>query len=452
MNGHALLEQPRSGRLALIPPPVRIRIKVAAQLMKLTLSSNRQSKRFGDGFLISGAVALMLNFGPVCAQGLMDSVDMASADMTEAELTAQEVIALIGGAAPGVPPDLARRRLSGLDLSGVDFKGADLRWARLNKTKLRGANLQDAKLDLGWLIGADLEGADLTGASLFSTQMRGVNLRHAKLDGARITANLSKADLSGASLRNANMAADMKNQSMGLMRAVLKSATLDGADLSGVRAARADLEFASLRGARLDGADFSRAALGGADLTGASVTGTVFRQADVAAANLTGLVGRAQAIGMDAMRNLDQAVVDWEVSAPPKLDPQSGLPPLEDEFSAAQQLISEVMGRVDKISTEELKKLVDEKADFVLLDVRTPDETRVVRIDAPQHLAITRGWLEIKILNHVIDKQTPIVTYCGVGIRSAFAAETLKEMGFTNVRNYEEGLSTWEARGYPVAR
>jgi uncharacterized protein YjbI with pentapeptide repeats/rhodanese-related sulfurtransferase len=401
--------------------------------------------------LLGGGLALTLAVAPVRAQGLMDSVDMTSADMTEAEITAPEVASLIAGAESGSPPDLTSRRLSGLDLSGLDFKGADLRWARLNKTKLRGANLRNCKLDLGWLVGADLEGADLTGASLFSAQLQGANLKQAKLDGARITANLSNADLRGASLRDADMAADMKNQSMGLMRAVLTSAMLDGADLSGAHAARADMEFASLRGARLDRVDLTRAKLGGADLTEASVAGTVFRQADVAGTNMTRLKNRELALGMDALVNSDRAVVDWEISA----DPDPGGPekaPLEDEFFAAQQLITEVMGRVDKISSEELKKLVDANADFVLLDVRTPDETRAARIDAPQHLAISRGWLEMKILNHVIDKQTPIVTYCGVGIRSAFAAETLMEMGFSNVRNYEEGLSTWEAKGYPVAR
>ncbi len=402
--------------------------------------------------MLNAGLALFIATGQVGAQGLLDSVDMNSPAMTEAELTASEVAALIAQAAPGTPPDLSSRRLSGLDLSGLNFMGADLRWARLNKTKLRGANLRNSNLDLGWLIGADLQGADLTGASLFSTQMQGANLKDARLDGARITANLSKADLRGASLRDADMAADMKNQSMGLMRTVLTSAILDGADLSGARAARADMEFASLRGASLDRTDLSRAELGGADLTGASVVGTVFTEADVAAAEMTKLKGREHAIGMDAMMNTDQAVVDWQIVANPAQGERLKMAPLEDEFSAAQQLISDVMGRVDKISTEELKKLVDENADFVLLDVRTPDETRAARIDAPQHLAITRGWLEMKILNHVIDKQTPIVTYCGIGIRSAFAAETLKQMGFTNVRNYEEGLSTWESRGYPVAR
>jgi uncharacterized protein YjbI with pentapeptide repeats/rhodanese-related sulfurtransferase len=381
----------------------------------------------------------------------MDSLDMTGPDMTEAELTATEVAALIAAAEPGSPPDLSSRRLSGLDLSGVDFKGADLRWARLNKTKLKGANLRNCRLDLSWLMGADLEGADLTGASLFSTQMQGANLKQARLDRARITANLSNADLRGASVRDADMAADMKNQSMGLMRAVLTSATLDAADLTDTRATRADMEFASLRGARLDGVDFSHAKLGGADLTEASVAGAVFRQADVAGTTMTRLKNRERAIGMDAMVNSDRAVVDWEMSAR-QAPAEPVMVPLEDEFRATQRLIDDVMGRVDKVTTAELKKLVDDEADFVLLDVRTPDETRAARIDAPQHLAIPRGWLEMKILNHVIDKQTPIVTYCGVGIRSAFAAETLMEMGFTNVRNYEQGLVTWESKGYPVAR
>jgi uncharacterized protein YjbI with pentapeptide repeats len=327
----------------------------------------------------------------------MDSVDMQSADMTEAELTPSEVGALIAKAAPGQPPDLSSRRLSGLDLSGFDFKDA-------------------------------------------------------KLDGARITANLRRADLRGASLRDADMAADMKNQSMGLMRVLLTSATLDGADLSGARASRADMEFASLRGAKLDRADLSRAKLGGADLTGASVVGTVFSGADVAAAQMIALQGREHAKGMDTMVNVEEAVIDWEIVASPIQDEPVKVASLDDELVAAQQMISDVMGRVDTISTEALKKLVDQNADFVLLDVRTPSETQAARIDAPQHLAITRGWLEMKIFNHVIDKQTPIVTYCGIGIRSAFAAQTLTEMGFTNVRNYEEGLSTWESKGYPVAR
>ena len=51
----------------------------------------------------------------------------------------------------------------------------------------------------------------------------------------------------------------MRNQSMGLMRGVLRGATADGADFTDARLMRADLEFGSFRGARFAGADLSRA-------------------------------------------------------------------------------------------------------------------------------------------------------------------------------------------------
>jgi uncharacterized protein YjbI with pentapeptide repeats/rhodanese-related sulfurtransferase len=377
---------------------------------------------------------------------------MQSVDMTEAEMTREEVEALIAAAPPGQPPDLTKRRLSGLDLSGIDFKGADLHWVRLNNSNLRGTNLQNCRIDLGWLIGADLEGADLSGASLFSTQMQRTNLKHAKLDGARITANLKGANLSGASLREADMAADMKNQSMGLMRISLKSANLDGADLRGARAGRADIEFASLRGAQLQDADFTRAEFAGADLTGASIAGTNLTEADVASARLIELKGIDTAIGLSTLRNLQEAITDWEVPRDGQEEKSTEAEGPNDELQAVQDMIRDVKSRVRTVDTETLKQMIDNEEDFVLLDVRTPLETQAGWIDASQHVALPRGWLEVKILNHVIDKDTPIVTYCGIGIRSAFAAETLEQMGFSDVRNYEEGFTTWRSRGHPVAQ
>jgi uncharacterized protein YjbI with pentapeptide repeats len=105
-------------------------------------------------------------------------------------------------------------------------------------------------------------------------------------------------------------AADMRNQSMGLIRAVLRSARLDGADLTGAALGRADLEFAKLRGAVLDGADLSRAQLGGADLTGASVRGLDLTEADLSATVLRDLVGGDGLVGLDSARNLARAVRD----------------------------------------------------------------------------------------------------------------------------------------------
>ena len=124
-----------------------------------------------------------------------------------------------------------------------------------------------------------------------------------------------------------------------------------------------------------------------------------------------------------------------------------------DEAMDANTLISQTKARVPRIETEELKRMIDEDEDFVLLDVRMPDEIKGMgKIPARQQVEIPRGWLEVRIFNQVLDRSTPIVAYCGAGIRSAFAADTLRELGFTDVRNYEEGLIGWSRRGHPVAK
>ncbi len=243
-------------------------------------------------------------------QDPMDHVDLTSDEMTQSEMTRQELLAILSSTTADEPADLTSKRLSGLDLHDVDFKGANLRWARLNNTNLTGANLRDAILDSAWLIDANLESADLRGASLASTQMRRANLRNANLAGARIVANLQRADLRGADLSDANMGADMKNQSMGLMRTVLRMAQLDGADMRNVNALRMDAEFASMRGALLNNANFRGAKLTGADLTKAFVAGLDLSGSDVSGAYLVELIGKDDIVGLESVKNLAEAEIE----------------------------------------------------------------------------------------------------------------------------------------------
>ena len=67
----------------------------------------------------------------------------------------------------------------------------------------------------------------------------------------------------------------------------------------------------------------------------------------------------------------------------------------------------------------------------VVLDVREPDEYQQGAI--PGALLVERGNLESKIESRVADRSTPIVIHCASGIRSAFAAKTLQDMGYTDV-------------------
>ncbi len=50
-------------------------------------------------------------------------------------------------------------------------------------------------------------------------------------------------------------------------------------------------------------------------------------------------------------------------------------------------------------------------------------------------------------------KDTPVVAYCEPGCQaSASLIMKIKQLGFRNVRDMEEGLYGWEKKGYPVSK
>jgi len=100
------------------------------------------------------------------------------------------------------------------------------------------------------------------------------------------------------------MAADMRNQPMGLMRVVLVKTVLRGANLAGADLSHGLIEFADLSGANLSGASLRFADAAGANFSGANLHGTDFREADVSGARFS-RAGLDQAINFDKVRNGD---------------------------------------------------------------------------------------------------------------------------------------------------
>ena len=50
------------------------------------------------------------------------------------------------------------------------------------------------------------------------------------------------------------------------------------------------------------------------------------------------------------------------------------------------------------------------------------------------------------------DPERPIITYCGSGARSALAAATLQQLGFSQVRSLAGGFQAWTQEGRPIVR
>jgi len=81
------------------------------------------------------------------------------------------------------------------------------------------------------------------------------------------------------------------------------------------------------------------------------------------------------------------------------------------------------------------------------LDVRELDEYEQGTI--PGALFVPRGHLEAQIENRIPDHDRPVVIYCAGGTRSAFAAETLQTLGYTDVVSMAGGFGRWKNEGRP---
>jgi rhodanese-related sulfurtransferase len=90
------------------------------------------------------------------------------------------------------------------------------------------------------------------------------------------------------------------------------------------------------------------------------------------------------------------------------------------------------------IRADELSKKMTAGEDFLLLDVRTPQENAAQAIEGSYLLPLQELGYRIGEL----PKNKEIVVYCRVGNRSSYACSYLSRMGY-NVKNLEGGIMTW---------
>jgi len=111
-------------------------------------------------------------------------------------------------------------------------------------------------------------------------------------------------------------------------------------------------------------------------------------------------------------------------------------------------LLQAARAQVRIITLEELKRRIDAREGYTLVDVREKDETRLGYI--PDAVLIPRGHLESQADQKLTDKNAKIIVYCAAGNRSVFAATVLQEMGFANVESANPGFNRWKDVGNPV--
>lgn len=113
-------------------------------------------------------------------------------------------------------------------------------------------------------------------------------------------------------------------------------------------------------------------------------------------------------------------------------------------------LVAQAKKQINEITPQILNELITNQMPFYLLDVRETEELSAGSIPNSTHLS--KGVIERDIEKNIPDPQTPIVVYCSGGFRCALVANSLQNMGYTNVSSLNLGLQGWIDAGYPIEK
>ena len=93
------------------------------------------------------------------------------------------------------------------------------------------------------------------------------------------------------------------------------------------------------------------------------------------------------------------------------------------------------------LGPQEVKRLLEQDKNIVLLDVREPHEHEIVRIEGSTLIPLS----ELHVRANELDTADTIVTYCHHGHRSLQAISTLERFGFRKLKHLRGGIDAWAA-------
>lgn len=118
----------------------------------------------------------------------------------------------------------------------------------------------------------------------------------------------------------------------------------------------------------------------------------------------------------------------------------------------AMEMIGEAKARVQNLNPEQVAREIE--AGALIVDVREPEERKQASI--PGSISAPRGMLEfyadptLPYHKKEFAADRRIILHCAAGGRSALAADTLQQMGYTNVAHLDGGMKAWQDAGKPT--
>ncbi|HEV2127384.1 MAG TPA: molybdopterin-synthase adenylyltransferase MoeB [Thermomicrobiales bacterium] len=111
-----------------------------------------------------------------------------------------------------------------------------------------------------------------------------------------------------------------------------------------------------------------------------------------------------------------------------------------------RDLFDRTKAQIREVDVPGARDLID-AAGAAVLDVREQDEVDQGVVPGAVH--VPRGYLEMRVEETIPDKAQPIIVYCAGGVRSAFAAKSLQDLGYNDVVSLAGGFTAWKGAGEP---
>ncbi|HLQ48931.1 MAG TPA: molybdopterin-synthase adenylyltransferase MoeB [Candidatus Dormibacteraeota bacterium] len=108
-------------------------------------------------------------------------------------------------------------------------------------------------------------------------------------------------------------------------------------------------------------------------------------------------------------------------------------------------LLREARASIREVTPQDVGALPPGGATIV--DVREASEWEQGHL--PDAVHISKSYVEQQIEGAVPDRDAPVILYCAGGVRSLFAAQSLEQLGYTNVASMSGGFQAWKSAGLP---
>ena len=126
----------------------------------------------------------------------------------------------------------------------------------------------------------------------------------------------------------------------------------------------------------------------------------------------------------------------------------------EPGSKTAAELVAEAKQRVTNLTVDDVAA-ERESGDPLIVDVREPAE-REEHGSIPGAISAPRGMLEFwadptsPYHRPEFDPNRRVILHCAAGGRSALAADTLQQLGYTDVAHLDGGFTAWKEAGQPI--